>query len=129
MSEITPKQYTAIQAVLTERTVRDAAKVAKVNERTMARWLKEDAFQRALQDAQNALVDAAVRNLTRLTENAIASLEDCLSNTEPSPVRLRAATVVLDRVLRYKELVELEKRLARLEGGEDGDVDEQNSEA
>ena len=120
MAEISTKQQRAVAALLSERTIGDAAKAASVGERTLARWVAEDAsFQRALQDAQSALIDSTVRNLARLSENATTALEDSLAQHEPTALRLRAATVVLDKVLQYKQLIELEKRVATLEGEND----------
>jgi hypothetical protein len=48
------KQEEAILALLTQRNVEDAARVAKVAPRTLYRWMKDRAFDAAYRDAKRA---------------------------------------------------------------------------
>lgn len=69
----------AIAALLVERTNRAAAKVARVSERSLARWLKEPDFQEELRSQEAALVEHATRRLTSLQDAAIDAIQDALA--------------------------------------------------
>lgn len=126
---INAKQARAIQSLLSGAGVADAASAAGVGERTLTRWRMEDKeFQAAYQAAQGELLHSTALSLTRLAESATAALTAALADTEPTPTRLRAAMVVLDKVLQYQNAVTLERRMAQLENGDDdGDIGNENS--
>lgn len=111
------KKNKAIAALLTTATQADAAAAAGVGHRTLARWLADDLeFRQALHRAEGAAIDAAVRRLVGLQDAAITVFDDVLANPAISPtVRLRAASSVIDYLLRLRELRNLEERLAALE--------------
>ena len=113
----TTKKTRAIAAMLTTSTVADAAAAAGVGHRTLARWLADDPeFRSALQRAEGLAIDAAVRRLVGLQDAAVDVFDDVLSNSSISPtVRLRAASSVIDYLLKLRELRNLEERLAALE--------------
>jgi len=119
MSEnvLTPKKTRAVTALLSSRTATDAAATAGVTERTIGRWLAEDeAFTRALRQAEDAAIDGAVRRLVGLQGQALDVLQDTLTREGVAPtVRVRAACAVLDFLLRLRELRTLEERIAALE--------------
>jgi len=111
------KKSRAIAALLTTATQEEAAAVAGVGARTLARWLADDPeFRSALQRAEGLAIDAAVRRLVGLQDAAVTVFDDVLSNSSISPtVRLRAASSVIDYLLKLRELRNLEERLAALE--------------
>ena len=113
-SSLTPKQTTAIVALLGSRTVLDAAIQCGLSERTITRWLGEPAFRAALSDAEGALIDGAVRRLLQLQTDALDAIADVLATGTPA-LRLRAAIAALDLVLKLRELRTIEQRLAALE--------------
>jgi len=114
---MTAKKQRAIVALLTERTTADAAGAAGVGLRTLHRWLAEDGeFQAALRQAEEGAIDHAVRRLVGLQDTAIAVLAAVLDTDDISAgVRVRAAGMVLENVLRLRELRTLEERIAALE--------------
>lgn len=116
-TNLTPRQHKAIAALLVAPTVQGAATIAGVGERTLYRWLKEQAFLLALRDAERAAVEAAGRRLLVLQEAAVATFERLLDERVdvPDSVRLRAAQAVLDNFFRLRELQTNEERLAELE--------------
>ena len=115
---ITTRQSRMIAALLDPgNTSRAAAcKAAGVGERTLATWLKDDDFQDALRQAETLLVSHAARRLLALTDDAIAALKDNLSEYSKPMHSLRAAELVLSHVLRWREVQDLEARIAALEG-------------
>lgn len=114
---LTPRQQKAIAALLVAPSIQGAATIAGVGERTLHRWLKDQAFLLALRDAERAAVEAAGRWLLVLQEAALATFERLLDERVdvPDSVRLRAAQAVLDNFFRLRELQTNEERLAELE--------------
>ncbi len=115
-NELTTKQARAVQALLSAASVVEAARVAHVGERTLFRWLTEPIFRAALSEAEGALLDSATRRLLGLQDTAIETFENILKDEEASQaIRLRAATAVLDYLLKLRELRNVEQRLTALE--------------
>lgn len=111
---LTAQQRRAVRALLTCKTMAEAAISAQVSERTLYRWLQDADFRAALFSAEGELIDGATRRLLRLQDAAIDVLDDLLK-AEGDGVKLRAAQTVLDHLLRLRELRDIETRLASLE--------------
>lgn len=109
----TAKKTLALEAILAGRTQGEAANMAGVSMRTMARWGAD--FKPILEEHQAALLDRASRRLTMLADRAIDALEDNLNQETPAYVRIKSATSILDYLLKLRGIVEVEARLAKLE--------------
>ena len=109
----TAKKTLALEAILAGKTQGEAANMAGVSLRTMARWSAD--FQPRLQEHQAALLDRASRRLTGLADRAIDALEANLNDDTPAYVRIKSATSILDYLLKLRGIVEVEARLAKLE--------------
>lgn len=115
-TELTPKQHRAILALLSAKSVGEAAKQAKMGERTLWRWLSDPLFRAALAGAEADMIDTATRRLLQMQEGAIETVQAIMEDAEASPtVRLRAAQAVLDYLLKLRELRNVEQRLTALE--------------
>lgn len=114
---LTPRQRSAITALLTERNIRAAARKAGVGERTLHRWLDSDAaFQTALWEAETEAISAAVRQLAEFAGEAVEALKVIVRDKKtPAAVKVQAANIVLNRLLPMREAIDVEKRLAALE--------------
>jgi len=116
VNELSPKQHTAINALIAQSSIDSAAKQAGVTQRTLYRWLDDTAFRLALNGALDKALDCAARGLVRLTDKAIRVVETVLDDTELHPAtRLRAADLVLANVIKLVELRTLAQRVAALE--------------
>ena len=117
--KLTTKQEHAIAQLLSNTNIRDTASAVGVAEKTLYRWLKETEFQRVLQSATSASITAAIARLTGLIDTAIATLESVMSETlianRNAGARVAAAKVVFEQISKWKELHELEARIANLE--------------
>ena len=122
--ELTPAQRRAIAALLTERDIRAAATEARVGERSLHRWLKLPAFCAAAapckahtraRGEQAAQLEQITRRLSHAAGAALDALERGLQAEEPMALQLRAADIVIGRMLKARELLELELRLTALE--------------
>jgi phage terminase small subunit len=105
MAELTNRQRKSIAALLSTSNVVEAAKVSKVGERTLYRWLTLPEFRSAVTEAEGEAIDAAARRLIGLQDSAKAS----------AAIKLRAAQTILDYLLKLRELRSIENRLTELE--------------
>jgi DNA mismatch repair ATPase MutS len=114
---LTPKQHKALAALLSEPTVTAAAGKVGIGERTLHTWLREPAFDEAYTAARHDAVGLAVGRLQHATGLAVDALVEVLDirTLARAGVRVAAAKVILDYALRFRELDELESRIAQLE--------------
>lgn len=96
------------------QTIGEAADRAKVSRRALGMWLKDAEFCAELRKAQSDVLSHAVRRLTTLSGKAINTLEASMDSDMPA-VALRAADVVLNRLLALAELHDLAERITALE--------------
>ncbi len=117
LADLTGKQHQAIRAMLSSSTVTAAAAKVGVNERTMRRWLDNEVFRVALLAAEESLIDHATRRLVAGQEMAIGILFDTMDGTiQPDAVKLRAAQIALEHLVKLRMLRDVERRLSALEG-------------
>lgn len=116
-SKLSAKQQRALSALLTSKTVGEAALATGLGERTIYRWLTEPAFRQALSAAEGVLIDAATRRLLQLQTAALDVFESLLAKDAEvsASVQLRAATAATDYLLKLRELRDIEQRLQVLE--------------
>ena len=113
---LSPRQHKALRALLAQPTVAKAAVASGVGESTIYKWLGEVAFRAALAQAEGEAVAAAGRRLAALAETALDELARAMVDPmTPAPTRVRAAEVVLNNLLKYREIVQFENRLDALE--------------
>lgn len=111
-----PRQQIAITALLTGSNIEQAAETANVSERTLRRWMKEDGFIRALDQAQADLLRQASRKLSNLLTDGVDGLGDLLKTANLAPMeRLRIIQTILQVFPKIHESVTVEDRLDRIE--------------
>jgi len=116
MENMTPRQRRAIEALLTSGDISEAARTAKVSRETLYRWMKLADFSMALRQGTQASLESLSRSLVALSDKAIKTLQLALEDeTCGLSVRIRAADLILGRLLQIRELVDLEERVSHLE--------------
>ena len=106
----------AVLALLSEKTVTDAAKRAGVNEKTLRRWLSEDeAFQTEYATARRTTFEAAMSRVQALTGKAIATLDELLGEKKHPNVRLGAARTVAELGMQRHDADTIMRKLAEVE--------------
>jgi hypothetical protein len=111
----------AIVALLSEPSIGKAAAACGLGEKTLRRWLTDDAaFQAAYEAARRATFQAAISRIPALTVKAVDTLAALLADKEPPAVRLGAARTVAelgqhqyDAETILKKLDEIEARQRR----------------
>ncbi len=122
---LSARKQRAVTALLLSSSLTEAARVARVGERSIRRWLASDAdFQGALAAAEQEAVDHAARRLAGCTAAALDALEGVIRNDGASAgVRVRACEVVLSCLMKLRAAQGVEARLAALEGVLNGTKD------
>jgi hypothetical protein len=104
------------------RSIKAAAAEAKVGERTAHAWLKDPRYRSFISELRHRMLDEAVGALTEATNKAVSTLRDLLADDHRN-VRLRAALGIIAAVVRLREHVELERRLAVLEAQDESEIE------
>jgi len=112
---LTPKQKAAVVALLSEKTVAQAAAKAGCSERTVLRWLKQPAFAQAVEQARQAVVQDGLNRLRTALGLAVSRLTDLMMNGGTEAIALRAALGLLDHGVKSIELCDVVTRLTALE--------------
>ena len=111
------RQKRAVVALLQSTSIKEAASVAGIGEKTMYRYLNDDAFRAELHAQQDAALAAAAAALAGMMGDALAVLRDTLQDDDASDsVKVRAAQIIVDE-RRMIELVALARDVRQLEEG------------
>lgn len=92
---LTPKQLTAIAALLEGKTHAEAAEAARVTDRTIRRWLESTAFRAELDDRRLEVLERARRRLEGMALAALETVEQARLG-KVGRIELAAAKSVLD---------------------------------
>jgi len=110
------KQEEAIAALLTHRTVEEAARAVGIATKTLLRWLELTEFKASYLKARRQSVFQAVARMQQATGAATSTVLKLMADPNmPAAIRLRAAECVFDRSIRGLELEDIEARVAELE--------------
>lgn len=109
------KQEAAILALLSQPSLAHAAQAAGIGERTLRRWLKDPAFQMALQEAKQALVSQALARLQAGLNEAVSVLRVAMLRADvPWPSRIQAARIWLEAAVYGTELEDMAGKVQEL---------------
>jgi hypothetical protein len=116
--KLTRKQEAAILALLSTRTVEEAARAAHVNPRTLYRWQKEPEFDAAYRAAKRMSFGQSIARLHYLSSAAVSTLgKVMLDAATPPATKVRAADSILNHTIKAIEIEEIGARLSELERG------------
>jgi hypothetical protein len=101
---------------MAEKTLEAAAQRCGVNERTLRRWMTEDAmFQRDLAEARRATFQAGMNRVQALTVEAVETLAALMAADVSPAVRLGAARSVADLGIHHNDAETIMRKLDELE--------------
>jgi len=110
------KKEEAIVALLTHRTIEEAARGVNISTKTLLRWQKEPEFDAAYRSAKRAAFGQSIARLHHLSSAAVSTLgKIMLDSATPPATRVRAADSILDHTTKAIEIEEIEARVAALE--------------
>lgn len=109
----------AVLALLTEKTLAAAAKRAGIGERTLRRWLTEDAeFKAEYAAAREATFTAGINRVQALTGKAVDTLEELMKAKKHPSVRLGAARTVAEIGLHQHDADTILRKLDEIEAAQ-----------
>lgn len=110
------KKERAIEALLRERTIEDAARAIDISPRTLKRWLSHPEFAREYRQARLQVFGHSMARLQKATAHAVSIILKMMVDSNTSEVsRLRAAAMVLAHAGTALEYEDIELRVANLE--------------
>jgi DNA-binding MurR/RpiR family transcriptional regulator len=114
--KLTPKQETALLALLDNSTIEAAYKAAGISKATMWRFMQDANFQARYRQARRQLVETAIAQLQSDCTIAVRVLREVAEDTEaPASSRVAAAKTIIEQSVAAIELTDLQERLERLE--------------
>jgi hypothetical protein len=109
----------AILALLTEKSIQLAAARCRVNERTLRRWLTDDAAFKAEYDhARQAIYHAGMARVQALTGKGVETLEELLDAKKFPAVRLGAARTVVELGIHQHDTETIMRKLEDIEAAQ-----------
>lgn len=119
-ARLSGKQHQVIALLVQGETILASAATCNVNESTIRRWKKTQAFRDAMHQAQDEMLKGALSKLARVAGKAIDCLETNLQNetgatAQVRAVQVRAAQALLDAAVNVHRADEIDRRLEALE--------------
>ena len=115
-SSLSTRQEKVLALLISEPSVKEAAKTAGIGERTLHRWLKNEAFAAAYRDARTNAVRQAMGQIQAAMGTAVRTLVQIMQDSEvPSSSRVQSAKAVIENAIKLFELEEIEQRLSIIE--------------
>jgi hypothetical protein len=113
---LSPRQKAAIACLLSTTTMSEAAKEAKVKEKTLCRWLDDPFFRRAYRKMRFIAFEQAMSQLQINTAEAVETLRSIFTDKEiTASSRVSAATNTINIAMKFTELDDLVRRVDALE--------------
>jgi hypothetical protein len=102
-------------AIAAGKSLRDAAAVTGLSERTAYRRLAEESFRQRINDLRAEMMQRSLGKMADAMADAADVLRKLMAEAERESVRLGAARTVLELSVRIRETVDLEVRVKALE--------------
>jgi transposase-like protein len=110
------KKEEAVAALLTQRSIEEAARVAGIGTQTLMRWMKIPEFEAACREARRAAMSQSNARLQQACSAAVTVLFQIMVDpSAPESARVRAANSLLDRANQAIESEDNEVRFAAQE--------------
>jgi hypothetical protein len=110
------KKEQAIVALLSQRNIEEAARVAGIGTKTLMRWMQIPEFKEAYRKARRDTFSQAIARLQQHCGAAASTLLTIMADPKtPAASRVRAADRVFEHAAHGFELEDLQVRLQRLE--------------
>ena len=110
------KKVAAIAALLSQRTLEDAARTVGIAVSTLLRWQKDAEFDAAFRVARRAAYGQTTARLQQGSSAAATILmKVMLDQNTPASTRVRAAEIIVNQAAKALEIEDIEARVSALE--------------
>jgi hypothetical protein len=114
------KKEDAIVALMTHRTIEEAARSIGIDPNTLLRWIKLPEFKTALREARREAYGQAIARLEHASGAAVTTVLRVMTDQNASASsRVRAADCILDHARHAIEVEDIEVRVEALEQAAD----------
>lgn len=113
--DLTPRQHSALSALMSEPTIRKASEASGVPEKTMYTWLRDASFQAEYRVMRREATQQAIARLQQFSASAAATMVSLMASGNPAAIRLAAARSVLEYAVKAVEIEDIQQRLEALE--------------
>ena len=110
---LTPRQKTVLPIMAAVPTIAKAARISGVTERTLYRWMENDAFRDELARLRREFAELALQALQGLMLQSVSVLADTMDDPDKS-LRFRAARTSLAFGLQSSEIDKLREEIRDL---------------
>ena len=115
-SQFGRKKEAAIAALLSQRTLEDAARTVGISVGTLIRWQKDPEFDAAFRAARRAAYGQTTARLQQGSTAAVTILmKVMLDQDTPASTRVRAAEIIVNHAAKALEIEDIEARVSELE--------------
>ena len=115
-SKFKRQKEAAILALLTNRSIEEAARAARIGGATLVRWLKQEDFNTEYREARRTAFLQSIARLQQVSSAAASLMMKMLADPNaPAAVRVRAADSVLKHARYGMEVEDIDARVRDLE--------------
>lgn len=114
-NQLSSRQFMALPFFLTSSSIEAACRDANISKDTYYEWMKQDIFKAKLERMRNEIVSDAINQLKNNTTKAASTLTALLDKGDSPAIQRAAANDILNHVMKFMELKEIEERLINLE--------------
>ena len=116
VTELTPRQRRAIEALVEGKTVKQAAKDTGVSRKTLYVWLNQPEFQKELDRLGGIILEEVANRMVALASEAVDTLSNVLKTKDvPIGTQVQAANVILKRASEFWDVYNLNRRIDAIE--------------
>jgi len=110
------KKEEAIVALLSHRTIEEAARAVGIAPKTLLRWQKEPQFEVAFREARRTAFRQSIARLQQGSSAAVSTLLRVMVDpSTPPSTKVRAADTVLTHAAKAIEIEDIDVRVSDLE--------------
>jgi hypothetical protein len=113
-STISVRQARAIPIILQARSIEAGCTQARISKTLFYQWLKGPDFAEEYKRLRDVLVDEAMESIKASLNKAVSTLTGLL-DTENESLRRSVSNDILNHFSKFREMEDIESRLARLE--------------
>jgi hypothetical protein len=110
------KKEEAVAALLTQRSIDEAAKATGIAANTLLKWMKDPDFQEVYREARREAFGQCIARLQYASSAAVSVMLKILADpSAPASARLRAADMIVTHSAKAIEIDDVEARVSALE--------------
>jgi hypothetical protein len=115
-ARFTRRKEAAIAALLAQPSLARAAEACQTSERTLRRWLQDQAFARRYRQERTRMLESTINLLRQKSVAAVETLAEVANDkASPAGTRVSAARSLVELAIKGAEVQDLEERIGELE--------------